>query len=701
MKHLTHTLANLMTDEKDILRNEFVLQVKSNMGETGFGYSRQLFEDVSMYMEEVGEIEDPSYDYFFNGELKIEVHGYSLNSSSEELNPTLNLFIVETNDQATISTLTQKDLAAAYKRLTRFIERCVDVDFVRGLEITRDVYALAELINRRSRAPIEKIKLVLITDKKLSNRIDGIPSGEVLGIPVVHSVWDINRIVDVAHSGSGRDPIAIEFEGDFGNPIPCLRAATEGSEYDAYLLVFPASILAKIYDRWDTRLLEANVRVFLQARGAVNRGIKDTLERNPEKFLAFNNGITATASKVKLIESKAGLSISEIEDLQIVNGGQTTASIHSAFRRGVALSKVFVQMKLSVVENVSETDLVQRISRYANSQNKVSEADFFSHHPYHVRFEKFSREHFAPPRDGAVRQSKWFYERARGQYLDRLARAKSRTKITNEFPKNQVINKTDHAKFEMTFRSQPHIVSMGAQKAFSEFAKIINADWGDNGVGVTLPYYEQSIGRAILFKDSGQLVSDATWYESGFRAQVMTYTWAKISFDMMAKGKTLNYSDVWQRQEIPAAVKDAFNALSPLVYEIINKADSSERNPAQWAKRIGCWDAVRALNFEYLREFEAWCLSKEVASSKTEARQTKRAMNKVAWTIRYIEKGAQFWSETLAFLNENRIIIQDAERGILQNYLAKGRVISDPQARVITAMYGRIGESLPPSFTEF
>jgi hypothetical protein len=690
-----------MADEKDILRTEFVLQVKSNMGETGFGYSRQLFEDVAIYMEEVGEIDEPSYDYFFNSELKLEVHGYSLTSSSEELNPTLNLFIVETNDQEAISTLTQKDLDAAYKRLIRFIEQCNKVDFVKALEITRNVYALAELINRRDRAPIEKIKLVLITDKKLSNRIDGISSGEVLGIPVVHSVWDINRIVDVAHSGSGRDPIAIEFEGDFGKPIPCLRAATEGSEYDAYLLVFPASVLAKIYDRWDTRLLEANVRVFLQAKGSVNRGIKETLERNPEKFLAFNNGITATASSVKLVKSNTGLSISEIDDLQIVNGGQTTASIHAAFRRGVSLSKVFVQMKLSVVENLSETDLVQRISRYANSQNKVSEADFFSHHPYHVRFEKFSREHFAPPRDGNVRQSKWFYERARGQYLDKLARARSKTKITNEFPKNQVINKTDHAKFEMTFRSHPHIVSMGAQKAFSEFAKIINSEWGDNGVDVTIPYYEQSIGRAILFKDSGQLVSNAAWYESGFRAQVMTYTWAKISFDMMAKGKTLNYADVWQRQEIPVTVKNAFNALSPLVYEVINKADPSERNPAQWAKRVGCWEAVQKIKIQYEKDFEAWCLSREAAASKSEARQARAKMNKVAWTIRYIQKGPSFWSETIAFVDENRIPILDSERGVIQNYLIKGKVISDQQARVLTTMYSRIGESLPPSFVEF
>jgi hypothetical protein len=690
-----------MSEEKDLLRSEFILQVKSNMGESGFGYSQQFFEEVAIYMEEVGEIEDPVFDYFSPAGQKLEVHGYSLNRSSEELNPTLNLFLVETSGVETISTLTKREMESAYKRLRSFTEACDDGTFVRSLEITRGIYELADLINRREQNPIEKIKLTIITDKKLSNRIDGIPGGEVLGIPVVYSVWDIDRIIEVAQSGSGRDPITIHFDGEFGDPIPCLRAANEGAEYDAYLLVFPAVVLAKIYDRWDSRLLEANVRVFLQAKGSVNRGIKDTLERAPEKFLAYNNGLTATASSVTVFTTNKGLLISKIHDLQIVNGGQTTASIHSAFRRGVPLSKVFVQMKLSVVENLNETDLVQRISRYANSQNKVSEADFFSHHPYHVRLEKFSREHFAPTRDGSVRQSKWFYERARGQYLDQLVRAKSQSKIRNQYPKNQVINKTDHAKFEMTFNRAPHIVSMGAQKAFLEFAKIINDSWGENGIDVTIPYYEQAIGKAILFKDSGPLVSNASWYESGFRAQVMTYAWAKIAQDMSTRGKVLDYSDVWRRQEIPESAKEAFSMVSPLIYDVIKKADPSERNPAQWAKRLGCWESVKSLKIEYPRAFVSWCLGEVEATSKADNRKSRHAMTNAVMTIKYIEKGKVFWSETLDSININRIAITDVERGIIQNYLAKGKVISEQQAKTLGIMYQRIGNLLAPSLVEF
>jgi hypothetical protein len=242
---------------------------------------------------------------------------------------------------------------------------------------------------------------------------------------------------------------------------------------------------------------------------------------------------------------------------------------------------------------------------------------------------------------------------------------------------------------------------MGAQKAFLEFAKLINDSWGDNGVEVTIPYFEQAIGRAILFKDSGQLVSTATWYESGFRAQVMTYTWAKIVFDMTSRRKVLDYSDIWRRQEIPESVKEAFNVVSPHIYELINRADPTERNPAQWAKRLGCWEAVKKLKIDYPPKFVSWCLGEAEASTKEEKSKSRRAMNNAAMTIKYMEKEKEFWTRTLEFLSENRIPITDSERGIMKDYLARGRAISERQAKALGTMYKRIGDMLAPSLTEF
>ena len=85
-----------------------------------------------------------------------------------------------------------------------------------------------------------------------------------------------------------------------------------------------------------------------------------------------------------------GLVIDSIKDLQIVNGGQTTASLFHTRRSDKAdLGEVFVQMKLTVIDDEKSEEVVPRISEFANTQNKVNAADFFSNHPFHVRMESF------------------------------------------------------------------------------------------------------------------------------------------------------------------------------------------------------------------------------------------------------------------------------------------------------------------------
>ena len=181
------------------------------------------------------------------------------------------------------------------------------------------------------------------------------------------------------------------------------------------LVVMPGKLLAQIYGLYGARLLEQNVRTFLQARTKVNQGIIRTIEESPGMFFAFNNGLTATAAEVELSQAaNGGLGVSAMRDLQIVNGGQTTASILYAQDRDKAvLDEVFVQMKLSVVDSERISDVVPLVSRYANTQNRVSEADFFSSHPFHRELERISRMTPAPARAGSLVSTKWFYERKR------------------------------------------------------------------------------------------------------------------------------------------------------------------------------------------------------------------------------------------------------------------------------------------------
>ena len=214
------------------------------------------------------------------------------------------------------------------------------------------------------------------------------------------SVWDLTRLHRFASSGTGREDVLIDLEADFGGPLPALPAHLTEADYEAYLVVVPGAQLAAIYDRWGARLLEQNVRVFLQARGNVNKGIRNTLEYNSEMFFAYNNGITATAEAVEIGREGGGIVLTGLRTFRSSTAARPPHPFMRRAERRTSSSNVFVQMKLSIVDPERAMEIVPKISEYANTQNRVSAADFFANHPFHIRLEEFSRRIFAPSPDG-------------------------------------------------------------------------------------------------------------------------------------------------------------------------------------------------------------------------------------------------------------------------------------------------------------
>ena len=365
----------------------------------------------------------------------IRVDGYG--GDPNDSDGVLSLIVSEFNQDGEIATLTRTDMNSIFRRLLNFLRRSLDSEFRNNMEESTPAFGLTDLISARW-SSMSRVRMILISNRVLSSRVDGLEAGELNGMPITYSVWDLGRVHRYDVSGQEREDIVVELS-ESGGPLTLLPAHMDLADYESYLAVVPGSQLARIYDRWGSRLLEQNVRVFLQARGKVNQGIRNTIQNSPEMFFAYNNGITATAESVETEDSpRGGLLLKSMRNFQIVNGGQTTASVHAALRnKDVDLERVFVQMKLSIVEPSMAQEVVPKISEYANSQNRVNAADFFSNHPFHVRMEGFSRRLYAPSKDGSFRESKWFYERARGQYLDargHLTRAERR-KFDLEYPR--------------------------------------------------------------------------------------------------------------------------------------------------------------------------------------------------------------------------------------------------------------------------
>jgi hypothetical protein len=445
------------------------------------------------------------------------------------------------------------------------------------------------------RPDARRIRVLVFTD----GRFGRAPKlGQVDGLPPTHlELWDLERLYRATSSGQTYESVQIDLEHLLGHPVPCLEAPQTSEDHHCYLAILPGGLLHDLYHDFGPRLLELNVRSFLQARGKVNRGIRDTLMQDPLHFFPYNNGLSATVEDVELVRVEGqGLAIRSVTGLQIVNGGQTVASIHRAKDRDKAdLSGVYVQAKITKVVPGSLETLVPNISRYSNTQNSVNETDFSANHPFHVKVQQLSETVWAP---GEV--SRWFYERARGQW--EVARSRTGTtparlrKFDQEIPKKQKLDKILLARTVNAWSELPHIVSRGGQKNFVHFMKELQKNgesWEPDEA-----YYRRLVARVIVYKKAEQIARRIKF--SGYSANAVCYTIAMLAYRTAGR---VNLDDVWLQQGVSEALVDTMQQWMPEIhFEIVESA--GERNVTEWCKRIDCWTHMQSLQLDLPRCFE-------------------------------------------------------------------------------------------------
>jgi AIPR protein len=570
------------------------------------GFRLEIFTSiVAEQLSEAGEFSDFTLSY--HRARGLEVSGWSL----EEDTATLHLAITDYRGDPGLPSLTNTQIDTSFRRLGRFAEKATE-GYADELEESSPIFELADLI-RSSWTKFERVRFYIFSDALAKSPTVG--PVEIAGVPVTHHVWDIERLFRLDSSGLTHEPIGIDVVARLGSPIPCLEGPNHW-DHRVYLLLVPGRLLADIYNEFGTRLLERNVRSFLQARGAVNKGIRETLLNEPGRFLAYNNGLSATAAKVNLVDlPEGGKGVSYIDDLQIVNGGQTTASIAATKRKDmVDLSAIQLQTKLTVVDADLIDELVAKISKYANTQNKVTGADFSANDPFFVRLEALARSVWAPAVDGSQKQTRWFFERARGQYADDLARSgtpasQKRFKITN--PAGQKFTKPDVAKFEHSWEQLPHLVSLGAEKNFREFVLRLS----ERPVTPDEGYFQRLVAKAILFRSTERIVSAQKF--GGYRANIVTYSIAKLSH---ATANRIDLDRIWRTQELSEALSDTLAELSHLIVPVLLKPGGGATHVGEWCKKPDCWARVRELE---------WAVPPAVKSQLIKLRDGQNGANEV------------------------------------------------------------------------
>lgn len=619
----------------------------------------------------------------------MRVDGYAY--SEEEA--TLDLFQVDFNGGTEVQSLTKTILDTCLKRAETFFERAVNGDLSHEVDVGSGIWSLARQLAQIGPS-IVRIRLNILSDGKLSAAVKTLPTKKAGDREWAVRVWDLVAIGRMLSTGDP-EPIVIDLIDMFGRGLPCLPANTGGSELDSYLTVIPGDWLAAIYDLYGGRLLEQNVRTFLQATKGVNKGIRKTILEEPQMFFAYNNGISATAAEADFETVGEQVLLTRLDNLQIVNGGQTTASIFNVMKRDKAenLEKVRVQMKLSVVKSDLVDTIVPKISLYANSQNKVSDADFFSNHPFHRRIENFSRNVWAPAAEGSQQMTHWFYERARGQYANASAyltpAKKKEFEVQN--PRKQLIQKTDMAKTLMTIMCMPYVVSQGAQKNFKYFADNVTGQWGEEGLTFGEDWFKDIIGATIVFRTLERLVQQADWYAQGYRANTVTYSIALLIYALRRNKQDIDFRKVWNRQATSTTLNHALLQVARQVQTRIIQAAEAYKvvNVTEWCKREKCWDdLLEAVPVELDDDLDRDLISAdEKQGSKRSGRREQKMLNDIEAQAYVVGRGAVYWSKLLKWANAG-ILMTPSETDFLTvaATMTARKIPSGPQSqRVIAA----------------
>ena len=577
----------------------------------------------------------------------------------------MNLIIADFDGNDLNRRLTVTTANKIFKLLLKFLDVALTTDLYQEIEISTPCADLVDFL-RYNRKVIRKYRFMVFTDADMSSAIKTIEIEDYNSVPVEGQIWDIDRLFRVCCSEQGRQIIEIDFKKYCAEGIPCIEASSVSTkQYSSYLGVIPGVVLADIYDEFGSKLLEGNVRSFLFTKVAVNKKIRGTILNNPQMFFAFNNGISATAMDVEIEDTDHGRFITFVRDFQIINGGQTTASISNArYKDKADLAYIFVQMKLTSIDRSTpeESDeLIKNISRSSNSQNKVSDADFFASHPFHRRMEQISRHLFAPASEGAQYETKWFYERARGQYLQeqmRLTPAKKK-QFELQNPKNKVIKKTDLAKVQNTWRGFPQIVSKGAQTNFNSFAEYIDEQWNFNDEQFNEQYFQTTAALILLFQYLQKAIPKQSWYEGGYRANIIYYTLAQFRklLQLQYPGRDLDLMLIWNKQDVPEQVGAILIKLAELVLLKITDSSRGVANVTQWCKRNECWDEVKKINFKISDDIENYLIGiDEQKATQRFAQKEQKVINEIQAQTAVVSYPVEMWERLSEFVVKNHMV---------------------------------------------
>ena len=582
---------------------------------------------------------------------------------------TLNLLIADFND-GEVKNITNEFLNSKTQLLLNYFENCLKGFFVNGEQANPAVQLARDI--RANIGYIYKIHLFVVSTDKLSKAVKTLDLPDyTFGLQtfkVALDVLDIEGIYRSKLAGFTKEDVIIKCS-DFGiEGIPCIKAEIETDQYESYLAIVPGQFLADIYKKHNVSLLEANVRSFLKFNGGVNKGIRGTILNEKSRFFTYNNGISTTAKSIELENNPVhGLMITSFTDLQIINGGQTTATLAATnIKNGADLSGIFVQMKLTVLKN-DDPELIRNIATYANSQNKVKTADLNSSHPFYVRMEDFSRKLYAPLESGQLVQQLWFFERARGQYEQPMMQMTKKQKDDYKLvrPKDKKFTLTDLSKYMNAAAMLPYYVSWGGEVNAAHFHNNMVKQWNKDNTVFNELFYKELIGKKIMFAYIEHVISDQQWYQErrAYRPQIVAYTFSKLVYEAQRAKKRINYRQIWDNQKVSDIFETDVARIGKLVFDSIYDENRSTANIETYCKKEECWQVIMKQEYQLTDDLTEYLVtSAELDAENARAKKEQRFDNGISDEVYIFNQGSAYWESLIARGKAQEVLVYSEEK---------------------------------------
>lgn len=700
-----------MTMDYQEYKEEFLNTLRADSAYSGTDTEDEFLNHTLDLLVDFNELDSPEMTGMGDKKGKagrlMRADGYCF----DETDHSLILMISDFQDSKEPDKLTRTRVDELYWSLYYFLDEVCNGNMSTYFDDSDDVLKISDYIRRRMNADgndpqlVLKVKFYILTNKELDTRLlstnllettinntrgkkkrakttKKIKKDDFNGKPLEIALWYPERFFEMENSNN-TEPVVIDMAEDYGCAgIPCIKGDIgDNLDYEAYIAIIPGKLLADLYIEHGSRVLEGNVRAFLGTSGSksVNSGIRRTINNDPTKFFTYNNGIATTASDVETELIDGQLYITRIVDLQIINGGQTTASLAEAVlkKTNTDLIGIYVPMKLTVIDDRESEDengirfydaMVQDIAKFANSQNKVTAADLFSNDPFHIQMEKMSKRYFAPPGRSAV-PTGWYYERSRKKYKQEQVKLSkdSRKRFLSKFPKAQVITKEQLAMYiTAVFSLRPDIVSRGKNWTMKAFGTEISETYRKNKEAFNEFYFKKCISAAIIYrtvdsyleahKDSARNPT-GFWYKTGgYKLNIVPYSIAKI-ISSVPEGYSLDWNQIWNKQAVSPAFMREIEIVTKMTNDFI--CDSNGVIVTEYCKKTLTWETFRdktdySFSADFMRELVSIA---EVQGQEHKARNEKKEDNNLQSIMVIINRGVDYWQSLVKIAQDTRISV--------------------------------------------